>query len=187
MATTESSASFMNYFSRRGHAQRGDEPTDNFSDDEGEQDTTALKRERRERVKVVNATKSSIVHRAVNETPGFKNAQVSVPSLVDSQGRVGVALTGVNRVDEDTMRKVRNIDRSSQSEVVMTELNYTNHETQTNVQGMGAKLTFNALHVLDRYADSQKWKRDLIIMCVALGGGSFLVYYTFGSLVSYLF
>lgn len=183
--TTESAGDFLKYYSRRGHQQRGDEETDAYSDNEGEEDTRNLRRERRERTKLVNSAKSSLVQRAV-QTPGLTSAQVAVSSIVDTKGRVGVGLTGVSKVNEDTMRAARNINRAYESEVTMENLNYTNHETQMNVQGMGAKLTLNALRLLDLFTDAKKWKRDMWISLILLLMGSFLVYYTIRSLSSYL-
>jgi len=182
---TESTAEFYKYYSRRGYAQRGDEETAAFSDDEGPEDSSEVKRERRDRVQLLNATKSELVHLA-SQTPGLENARVAVASMIDSNGRVGVGLTGMSRINQETMTRARQIDRSVESELSMETLKYVNNETQTAVSTLGARLTFNAIKVIDALADSQRWTWNMGVGLVFLVTGLGLVYLAVGSVTSYL-
>jgi hypothetical protein len=106
--------------------------------------------------------------------------------MVDARGKVGIGFVNVGKMDETSMREVRNLDRSLGTEVTMQELNYTNRNTQTNVKQMGAKVSFDALKLLDAYIDSEWWRCNAIVAIILLTFGGLCIYYVLRNISSYL-
>ena len=155
----------------KGRLQSGDEPTANYSDDENAEDDTATRRNRREATRIVKASVNHLASSLASDKD-LRKGQIVSMNTMDADGNIGINLVAIEHADEETYRRVRNLDRNHYSQLLNEPISYPDDTTQRNIETPGFRVIMSTRALLDRWTDSHYWKRDLIIAGVALALGA---------------
>lgn len=171
------------YYRRKGYTQKGDEPTDAFSDDEGAEDSRSLRRARRESVALIKSKANELEH-TVSQDEDLRRGHVVSKGKIDAKGRLTVDVVGASRTSEATFSRFREADRAHHSQLTQESFNYVNEQTHTSKVSDGHRVSIDPTVLLVKWLDSEHWKRDAFIAtistvaCLLIG---FSIYIIFGN------
>ncbi len=176
----------VDYYARKGWQQRGDEPTDAYSDDEKETDTREVRRARRESVRVVKGVTEKLRGK-ISEDDDLRRGSIVNAGRLDNQGRATVDLINVPP-SERMYNRARDMDRDHETQLVPATIHYIHPDTKLATSSPGYRVTFNTQKAFERAEDAQKFKCDALWMfmgTLALAGISFYIINVYGAYLGF--
>jgi hypothetical protein len=176
----------VTYYKAKGHRQRGDEETRDYSDDEGPPESTATRRDRREFVRQAHATVRHVEARARDTVPAVRASQSVGASNVNAEGNILVRFLGLLRPDETTFRGVRGVEPALHTQLQATRFSHTTSAWSTPTEAEGHAISFNLVQLAKRHIDAKRWKFDFCIFLIFALAGLALIWYVKKTLGPYL-
>lgn len=168
MSTLEKTIKFL---MSKGTLRRGDEPTEEYSDDEDEKDSDAKRRENKDAVRLTRARSKSIANR-IPKAPALRGVPrdtLEPDTSKRGSARLRIPVDGVQSFSDQTMTAARELDRESQTSIYQTTVN------QRTPSGIDQRVqqtfvTFDPEPLLQLWNKSKQWKWYLGFAILALIG-----------------
>lgn len=164
MTTPEALSS---YYARKGWQQRGDEPTEAYSDDEGATDTRETRRGRRNAVRTVRALVEVVKGNVMSDEELSRGTIVSA-GRPNGQGKVSVDIVNVPKATTETFVRARNISRPHETQLTVENIAYVDPHTKVANTTQGHRITFDINKLFQRMQDSEQYKRDIVLALIVL-------------------
>lgn len=180
-----SPSELADYYERKGYRQRGDEPTEQFSDDEGATDNQVVRRTRRSAVQIIrSATEEIKGHVSADEE--LRRGSIVAAGRPNARGQVSIDVVDVPKTNADTFVRVRNMGREFETQLTQENISYVDSRVSTPTVAPGHRITFNATKLLERVQDADKYPRDMAIVACCAVGFFIVVYFIYSTFGPYL-
>lgn len=157
--------STLKFLRSKGLSRRGDEDTEAYSDDEGEKDTDATRRERKEAVQLTRARAKSISEKIPKNRQfreGSVRKEVNLDTSEKNSTRYSIPVDGITSFSDSSVTAARELDRETHTAMRQVTVN---QRTQSGIDQRVQQtfITFDPKPLLEAWVYAKGYPMYLVL------------------------